>query len=80
VGTWCLTDGSNSALHSGRDATRAPAPTGQRAGRSIVATAVVHANDLVDDRAKVSDHIGDDGCLVEGGDNAPDVVIARDEQ
>jgi hypothetical protein len=42
-------------------------------------TAVVHADDMVEDRAKVSDQIGDDGCLVEGGDDDPATVIARDE-
>jgi hypothetical protein len=44
-----------------------PGPGGQRAGRSVVVTAVVHADDMVEDRAKVSGHIGDDECLVEGG-------------
>jgi hypothetical protein len=38
-----------------------------RAGRSVVVTAVVHADDMVEDRAEVSDHIGEGGCLVEGG-------------
>ena len=36
-------------------------PTAVSAGCSVVVTAAVHADDMVEDRAKVSDYIGDDG-------------------
>jgi hypothetical protein len=39
----------------------AGADRGQRAGCSVIVTAAVHADDMVEDRAKVSDYIGDDG-------------------
>jgi hypothetical protein len=62
-----LTDGSKfGAAHRTR-CNAGAGPDDQRAGRSVVATAVVHADDMVDDRAKVSDHIGDDGCLFKAG-------------
>jgi hypothetical protein len=53
-------------------------PDGHRAGRSVVATAVVHADHMVEGRAKFSDYVGKDGCLVEDGDDDPATVIARD--
>lgn len=36
-------------------------------GRSVVVTAVVRADDTVEDHVKLSDHIGDDADLVEVG-------------
>src|SRR6185312_16034383 len=45
-------------------------PPGDLTG--AVGTAVVHADDVVEYRAHIGYHLGDDGCFVEGGNDDPD--------
>jgi hypothetical protein len=62
-----LTDGSKfgAALRAGCNA--GAGPDGQRAGRSVVATGGVHADDMVDDRAKVTITSAMTGVSVKAG-------------
>jgi hypothetical protein len=52
-----------------------PRAEGDIAG--VVAAAVVHADHVVENGANVRDDVADDARLVEGGDDDPNVLVAR---
>src|SRR5271157_6661705 len=52
-----------------------PGPRGDLTG--AVGAAVVHADDMVENRPHVGDDLTHDGGFVEGGNDDPDVGIAR---
>ena len=49
----------------------------QRGFPGAVPAAVVHTDDVVENGANVSDDVADNARLVEGGNDDPDVVVAR---